>query len=89
MANEKQSQVEKKETGVFPPPHLLIGCLAENEFAQNGFLRPIVDAVHPSHPFHLIRHFECFHNAFRLFHLRDYAFHPILAGLLNLAQVGV
>ena len=48
-----------------------------------------MNAVHPPHPFHLIFCLECLGNAFCFFHLLDHVLHPFLAGLLDLAQVGI
>ena len=55
---------------------------------QDDFFRPAVDAVHPTHPLHLIGGFQCLSHAFSAHHLSFDNVQPFFAGGVDLRQMG-
>ena len=57
------------------------------KLGQNDFLGTAADAVHPTHPFHLVGGFQRFGHTLLLRHSRNDDFHSLIAGLVDLGKV--
>ena len=59
------------------------------KLGQNNFLGTATDAVHATHPFHLVSGFQRFCYAILLYHIGNEDFHTLIAGLVDLGKVPV
>ena len=60
---------------------------AVNKFVEHDLFSSVLDAVHPSNPFHLIGSLECFGRTFLVSHLPGEKVDTFNTGMIDLCQM--